>query len=534
MKIQSLAIIFILIILPISFVLSIYTQNQIKTLNYQISYDSKLYTATYDAIKAFQLNTLNNSQSDLTNSKIRDIEASVNTFFNSVSSNFNLSGYSKEAIQEYVPAVVYTMYDGYYIYAPYENIVKNVIPQTDDSQGIVEYDINSSKTQYGLKPYVYYTKRYIGRDYDLIIKYSLDNYISIRGFIGTEYISKSGYVIDYKNINISGNTSTYTSKTDISGWNVTYRGNNIENEELYENVGGASYKYAKINGIKYYKESDDKYFYILNGNKIYNVSDEFKAIVEKNCSAKRYYIEAYIFSDWMYNNIFDKIKDDNNKLVFKDIDKEGTNNTIIEETSNFNAERFEVIKSSIETNLSSAIAGYNNYFKESANFQMPKLKETEWELISNNICAITFLQGLSIGSKVYNGYCVIPNNKTKEYVAEDSIYITSDNDEYYFKVFDNELLGNNSNNKKGYLNLDFEKASINDGDIVKYYIPKNQLGSYTSIVGNSGISTNWEGNIYKYLNDPNADGSQSDEEKKLAQIYYTALGRERYSMYRVE
>lgn len=92
-----------------------------KTISLQTSYDTKLNNATYDALKAFQLNTINSSTSDLTNSKIRDIEASVNSFFNSVASNFNMAGYNRDILKEYVPALVYTMYDGYYIYSPYTN-----------------------------------------------------------------------------------------------------------------------------------------------------------------------------------------------------------------------------------------------------------------------------------------------------------------------------------------------------------------------------------------------------------------------------
>ena len=72
-------------------VLTIYVQNQIETLELQVSYDFKLRNATYDAVKAFQLNTINSGSSDLANSKMRDIEASVNTFFNSIASNFNMS-----------------------------------------------------------------------------------------------------------------------------------------------------------------------------------------------------------------------------------------------------------------------------------------------------------------------------------------------------------------------------------------------------------------------------------------------------------
>ncbi len=91
MKYQSLAVIFIIIMLPISMVLTSYVQNQVKTLELQISYDTKLTNATYDALKAFQLNAFNSSTSDIANSKLRDIEASVNTFFNSMASNFNMA-----------------------------------------------------------------------------------------------------------------------------------------------------------------------------------------------------------------------------------------------------------------------------------------------------------------------------------------------------------------------------------------------------------------------------------------------------------
>ena len=90
MKLQHLIVIFIIIILPISLVLTSYLQNQVKTLQLQISYDTKLKNATYDALKAFQLNTVNSGTSDLSNSKIRDIEASVNSFFNAIASNFNM------------------------------------------------------------------------------------------------------------------------------------------------------------------------------------------------------------------------------------------------------------------------------------------------------------------------------------------------------------------------------------------------------------------------------------------------------------
>ena len=127
MKLQGLAILFTIIILPISVVLSEYSKSQIHTLTIQTEYDTRLNNATYDAIKAYQLNTYNSDTSDLANSKIRDIEASANTFYNSVAANFNSEGYNKDMLSGYVPALVYTMYDGYYIYSEYNNTLEDTI-----------------------------------------------------------------------------------------------------------------------------------------------------------------------------------------------------------------------------------------------------------------------------------------------------------------------------------------------------------------------------------------------------------------------
>jgi len=172
MKLQGLAVIAIIIILPMTIILSSYSQSQIKTLQLQTQYDSKLQNATYDAIKAFQLNMSNSSTSDLANSKMRDIKASVNTFYNSLASHFNMVGYGKDVLQNYVPAIVYTLYDGYYIYSAYDNTL-------DENASY-----KNGESIYGLKPYIYYSCRYKPNgNSDFVITYSLDSYITIQGII---------------------------------------------------------------------------------------------------------------------------------------------------------------------------------------------------------------------------------------------------------------------------------------------------------------------------------------------------------------
>ena len=281
MKIQNLAVIFIIIILPISLILTSYVQNQVKTLGLQVSYDTKLNNATYDALKAFQLNTFNSDTSDLSNSKMRDVEASANTFFTSIASNFNMEGYNKDVLKDYVPALVYTMYDGYYIYSPYTNTLSNN-EQKDDAT------YSNGEKIYGLKPYVYYSCRYKKDDIDVVITYTLDNYITIQGKFNGESVYKYGYLLD--NIIVNGDS-------------VAYRQISIDEEVTEEFVDSTNKRqYVKINGVKSYKENDGSWYTNLNGEKIRDSNHG-----NTNKSGKQYYIEAYNFTKWVKNNNIAKL-----------------------------------------------------------------------------------------------------------------------------------------------------------------------------------------------------------------------------------
>lgn len=527
MKIQNLAVIFIIIMLPISMILTVYIQNQVKTLSIQTSYDTKLDNATYDALKAFQLNTINSSTSDLTNSKMRDIEASVNTFFNSIASNFNMAGYNQDVLKEYVPALVYTMYDGYYIYSPFINTLHT--GEYVDGESTYQ---NGEKIS-GLKPYIHYSCRYKSGNIDVVITYSLDNYITIEGTdINGHGIYASGYLID----NIKNVQKDSSEKVT----SVEYRGVKIEHENILKEYIGSNqdsnnlYEYIKVNGVKYYKyKGEDKWFTLLNGKK-YEGQPNFK-YDGKDYSAVQYYADAYKFREIIKNAGLETLTarnavdidgksfasnpfTNNNSPIFID-----SSRSIEEPDSNFNVHRLEVIRYSIERNLSVAIANYNNYVGQGkANFQMPKLDETEWDKILNNVSIISFLQGLNIGGKIYNGYTIITNTKNKEVVTEDSIYIASNVDGNYHSVKETDLNTKvNSNNAIGILNIDLERVSVvlDNGSTENFY-PKLYYADYTSVVAQTNITDT--DNIYDYLKDkPN-----------LAKLYYTALGRERYGTYK--
>ena len=419
MKIQELAIIFIIIILPISLLLSEYTQFQIQTLKMQTEYDAKLTAATYDAIKAFQLNTTNSTTSDLANSKMRDLEASVVSFRNSIMSAFKLNGYTENDLNNYIPALVYTLYDGFYIYSPYNN--KNYRYKTDDEGNIIKDPITNSpigidengEDLYGLKPYISYSCRYkyppnaSNPSVDVVITYALDNYITVQGVIEGKYVNKSGYLID----NI-----VYTPGTDTDGdgvedtYTIKYNNVEIKEEQLLEDLGGNILPYFKNNGTKYYLLGN-QIVYVSNGTLTVQFDEtrdpymfaHWKKMILNNNYAKQYYKEAYEFSKWfketvnlddvlIYGCAYDEVinedgtttitklwDDTSNEYTKKIFDFNSSaadfSKNIENELSNFNQHRLSIIRHKIETNLAIAISNYNTYSGVTSNvFQMPELK----------------------------------------------------------------------------------------------------------------------------------------------------------------
>ena len=285
MKLQNFAVVFIIIILPIALVLSVYTGNLIDVANKQAEYDSILLNSTYDSVRAYQLNTLNNNYESATNSKVRDINASINSFFNSLSAGLSSSGLGKEQLTDYVPAMLYTLYDGYYVYGTYDNVAK---VESNNIEYTREAKFNNK--QYGIKPYVYYSCEYADKlgNYDLIVNYTLDNYITVTGtYRNSENkminIAQSGYYINYKNVKLTTGTdgpadfdhkeivlyegkeneviikpeklgeylTTYDTNITVNG-NITkynYNSSNPEGRQKY-------YNYIIYNDVKYYLDTE--------------------------------------------------------------------------------------------------------------------------------------------------------------------------------------------------------------------------------------------------------------------------------------
>lgn len=550
MKLQHLAIIFVIIMLPISMVISSYIQTQIDTISLQSQYSTKLQTATYDAIKALQLNTLNNKYSTISDSKIRDIEASISTFYNSLGVELGASGYNEESLQQFIPAIVYTMYDGYYIYGKYFNYNKN------------EY-------QYGLKPYIYYSCRYVSLNSDFVVNYTLDNTITIYGKVNGNYVTKSGTLINPDLVtNITKNVNG-----DIIY--LIYDGTTIEPEVLKEQLvilddnsspsNATYYEYTTYSNKKvYYDKANNNYFWYNNNKKQVITDTETLQFVQKwtydghlhSNSAIEYYTKAKEFSNWVNDNlsgisqknavdsdgnpISDFAINTENELIFK-VSK---NNNPLLESSIFNQNRISVIRRIIQTTLNTAIANYSS--NANYEFAMPIFTEEDWNKLVNNITIASFMQGLPIGAKYFNNYCIITNNKNKEIVTKDSIYIiTNDNNtntetdhlNEVHRVSSTDVIDNKKQVVAAYRNVDFEMQTvvINEGN-ERYFYPHANNKCYECMVNASqeyNIDDIIEGTIKIY--DKNTNTYIEDKTKditNLRKIYLTALARERYDLYK--
>lgn len=473
MKLQNMAVIFSIIVIPMTLILSAYIGFQIDTASRIQIYDAKLLDATHDAVVAFQLNTSENNNSIIVDSLRRDVTASINALFTSLAANLGAPAESMSYIMGYVPAVMFTLYDGYYIYSPIEVEYKQ-----DD--GTV-----STKYEHALKPYIPYAVRYKNGDNNIVVNYSLDNYISIYGYLDDgKYISRAGYLIaDEDNIT-----------TSVDG-KLFYNGIEITDED------------AK----NYYNEAKKFTRWVKNEDRILNTVIPQYAVNAEN------------------GKVYEEFKNDDRRILKLFKTTNGISNDPEDKNSYFNAHKREVMKMSIQSSLSNAIYTYSEHAVITHDFAMPVLTEPDWDKLLSNVNIVTFMQGIPVGTKIYNNYTIVTSTENKQYVDVDMIYYTAkDNENEYYHKIDCPKLKELANNVEivGYKNIDLNKKEAKkdtsgeelkdkDGNIIYEYKIKNPA-CYECIV-----NSNYERNHNIFLN------------KKLATVYYNTVARERYNLNKV-
>lgn len=220
MKLQGVGIIFALIVLPIILVMSYYIQLQVDTLIIQKEYDSKLLDSTYDAMSAFELNTANEDLSTVSDSLRTIVEASSNLFYTTLATNMGVSNASKSYIEPFIPALLFTMYDGYYICAPTQ--VPKILTNTD-GVAVTVGDLGVSTSGNGTYTYnssVYDQYKAFTNNETGATNPELDanNYLSI------ENITSENYKLDYAQIlyytNVDGVYTADITKAKMTTKNI--------------------------------------------------------------------------------------------------------------------------------------------------------------------------------------------------------------------------------------------------------------------------------------------------------------------------
>ena len=583
MKLQHLAIIFVIIIVPISIVMSSYINGQIDAIKLQTAYDTSLISATYDAVTAFQINTTNNKYSSISDSKIRDIEAAINTFYNSLNTSMRDYALAATDLEGYIPAILFTLYDGYYIYTSYDNVYSTSGEGEDEK---VSIDLNGNNYQNGLKPYIYYSAEYKLQNGNIIVvNYTLDNEITVYGdFGGTQgYVTKSGYLIN----------PDLVSNIDTNAKTLTYDGVRIEPEILTEHLitidnqetgatGEGDYRYIFYNNDKIYQDHDS------NGNLLYNedgtprifwyqnymktyVNDQAIREYARDCnmmstSAFDYYYEAREFSIWARENL-GSITQANTIMVEDGVTTVGNNQNYLSEntgnepifyadkdndpmlsSSTFNNHRLAVIRKSIETSLNTVISNYRS--TTLYDYAMPVMTYDDWYKILNNVSMVTFMQGMSIGYRYYNNYAIITNNINKEVVKAENIYIVAkengtNNREYHQPGCEELISGVRDGSLTivgAYPTASFQRQSIrmseNAEDDIHYYLQACGgdvlTGCYNCIVSATGdydIDDIIDGTIEHYADPTNILYDENDI-VEIRTKFLTALARERYDIYK--
>lgn len=472
MKLQNLTVIFCIIVIPITLILSAYIGTQIDTATLQRAYDTKLLDATHDAVVAFQTNTQNNVYSANADSVRRDIKAAINVFSTSLSTGLGLGTAGAEYILPYIPAMVFTMYDGFYIYTP-----------------DYDYDGQEELFRHILKPYINYTARYVSGSSDIVVAYSLDNYISVYGNVaGKGYVARSGYLIDLKRVEV------------VNGQVITYRAedgrkiNTTLTEDLYEQqeTGQMGVAYNNESAKKYYQEAYEFTKWLIHDMKIQDI------VIPANVMRADgvYYRDAYLEYDA-----------NNDKVLRLDND-----NTEEDSYSAFNQHKRDIMKMSIQDNLNTAIARYDQNSQAlgtTASFALPRLTDEDWEKMLTGVNMITFMQGIQVGTKVYNSYAIVTSTNNKQYISPNELYYI-DSANTYHRINCEHIQGDIT----GYRASSFKRIR-GKKDESKFYYKHQELACYYCIVS----SLNEEIDVSK-LN-----------EARL-QKYYYALARERYNLYK--
>ena len=333
-----------------------------------------------------------------------------------------------------------------------------------------------------LKNYVPYSARYKNNDFDVIISYSMDNYLSAIGHVKgngeDEYFSRSGYILDpkikievtgIKGLDLNKGISDYTvdKLVDHANSEITLVIKNIKRRYVNPENGKEETEDLEDITIKYNPEN-------MTTGYIDPVKTENAYIIQQR-EAIKYYIKSYYFTKWVYaklgniklgdfqpqipdqiqkafgnellsNPVFDK-----NKLLFEANEKEGY--AITDYYSDYNLHKRNVMRNSIEYNLYIAASNYSkvrmNSLKNAkavyrSDMEIPLISENDWDKLCSHITMVSFAHGLKTPRKTYTSYALVSSGDNQYTVDENGLYFVENS---YFDLGNNAVIDNVNRNQ---------------------------------------------------------------------------------------
>ena len=355
MKILHWAIIFVVIILPISMICSINVNAKFTSLKDEVRINNAIDTATQDAIN--QLISMNSVVNF--NGKFGDIidvtpglaQEMIDTFFHTLATNYNIpyqaadysdtqsDSYIKNYFSSYVPAIVILAYDGFYVYS------------LENNGSGYEYQLSTKI------PYVPVDELKDDHERPYYIGYTLGNDIYLH----------------YNGISYSGKLS-YNSLEDIKNKYEEYKNN-------YEDSG--------LNGSE-----------ITLAEYIYMLSDDMSCILYAISRAENIRFDESIMpaagvtnflADYTYN----------------------LDGTVQSEAGPFHQKRqetiIEILTSTLNEEINVEQNEYANIMGITYDFSFPALSRQDWMNTIEDISFFAFVQGIPIGNAegtFYNNFAL--------------------------------------------------------------------------------------------------------------------------------
>ena len=250
---------------------------------------------------------------------------------------------------------------------------------------------------------------------------------------------------DYENGKNYDNSGYYCSRFESNDSKV-YASRFQDGDAIIEDT----LELEKLKNNREISSSDINHYIIYNNENFTGLKVTYNGVEIEDYEAKEYYIKAYYFSKWVQNNLSDveansvinidkNDADKKNSFAYTDFENDSSKIFNIEnqeendpeiEDSLFVKHKQDVIKNSIQYNLNLAISTYNENHNmdidAGTGYRLPVLKNEDWNNILNNVCMVSFMQGLPCGTTTFNNYAVVKSNNNNTSANLENIYFTEE------------------------------------------------------------------------------------------------------------